>query len=170
MKKGILIIIVLLSLQGVSQSLRHGKGNSGVHATFHLSEFGKAFSVGYTNYYKEKFVFKVKFNYESGIIGLTNYDSFKFFPTLIYTPFNYNNKLFLNLNGGILVGLEKQLALSENPEHTNLIYGGIVGAELEGFIINNVAVFGNYHQMYQIGSDFGKFRYQYGIGLRYYIK
>jgi len=78
--------------------------------------------------------------------------------------------VFLNLNGGIIVGLEKQLALEEIGENTNLIYGGIVGAEIEGFIVNNIAVFGNFHQMFQAGSDFGKWRYQYGIGLRYYFQ
>jgi len=170
MKNTLLIIVSLIALQGFSQSLRHGKGNSGIHATFHLSEFGKAFSLGYTNYFQEKLVFNGKFNFEYGTIGLTNYESYKLIPSLVYTPFHYQNKVFLNLNGGIIVGLEKQLALEEIGENTNLIYGGIVGAEIEGFIVNNIAVFGNFHQMFQAGSDFGKWRYQYGIGLRYYFQ
>lgn len=170
MKKILLILTTLIALQGYSQSLRHGKGNSGIHATYHRSDFGQAISLGYTNYFQEKLVFNGKLNYEFGTIGLAKFDSYLLIPSLVYTPFHIDNKVFLNLNAGIIVGLENQKALEEIGAKTNLVYGVIVGAEIEGFVSNNVALFGNFHQMFQAGSQFGRWRYQYGLGFRFYFQ
>lgn len=153
-----------------AQGLRHVKGNLGIDATIHLTKFDPAFSIGYANYITERWIQKTKFNYEKGKIGSSNYQTFFIIPTVSYSQLNIKSIVFFNLEFGGFIGIET----SENSEfiknETVLLYGINAGIEIEYFIINKLAIISNINELISFSSKFGNYRYQLGIGVRFFIK
>ena len=52
---------------------------------------------------------------------------------------------------------------------SKLIYGAVVGAEIDVIISNRLSIVAKTSQFYHVNSDFGKFTNFSGLGLRYYF-
>lgn len=170
MKKILLIIITLFIINNVhTQSLRHVEGNVALDATIHITDYAPAYSLVYTHFFKDDVLFKVKLNYEKGIIGTSNYTAYLLSPTVAHTPLKIKSSLFFNFELGGIIGVEQ----ASNPEYVekfnNLIYGLNGGIEIEYYFINNIALLMNFNELITQNSKFGNARYQVGFGLRLII-
>lgn len=171
MKKLIFITLFMVLVSSIKgQTMRHVKGNVGVEFSGHLTAFDPAFSIGYTNFFKDDIIGKVKFNYEAGNIGLSDYRAMFLMPSIQHTPFNIKSVVFFNIEGGLVIGVEK----SSNPEfileENTFLYGFNMGQETEFFIGGKIAILLNINQLLTFNSKFGNARYQIGTGVRYFIK
>jgi len=173
MKKIIIILFVLFLIIPFglkSQTMRHVKGNQSIDVTAHLTAFSPAYSVGFSNYFKEKLIGKLKLNYESGRIGISDYTAVLLMPSVTYTPFNFKSIAFFNLEGGIVLGMEKGSNESFIENINTFIYGINLGSEVEIFIGSKIALLVNFNEIITFSSKFGNARYQIGSGVRIFIK
>ena len=169
--KNLFITLMLSFMAGFSfsQSLIHTKGKQGIGLSAHLTEFGYAINGNYLNFIKEKYYLKGSINYEYGEIGFTEFDNFLLMPSFGFSPYNLSNKLYLNIEGGALIGFENIREKFDYPNTSTFIYGFSGALELEYFISTSISIKANFNQMYALNSLLGNFRYQAGIGFNFYL-
>jgi hypothetical protein len=165
-----LLFISAILISGISkaQSLRNVKGSKGIDVTGHYAKFGKAFSLGYSENVEDKVSIKARLNYETGLITHTNYNVISIIPSATYTLINLKSILFIDGEIGGFGALEKAKNIDFAIDETTGIYGVVAGGEAKVFI-KNVALLFNFYEFYTLKSKFGTYRYQAGVGARFYF-
>ncbi len=170
-KNTLVLIITLFILNNIqAQKLRHVEGNVAIDVSIHLTDYAPAYSLVYTHFFKDDMLFKVKLNYEKGLIGLSNYTAYLLSPTVAHTPLKIKSSLFLNFELGGIIGVEQASNPEYVEEYNTFLYGVNGGVEAEYYFLNNIAVLLNINELITQNSKFGNARYQIGFGLRLIIK
>ncbi len=179
--KKLLSVLLLLSFEASAQnqnqqstpeekiSLRHIEGFRGFDITTGVNQYGKQFSLGYSQFESEKFIARIVLNYEYGKINLTSYNTNYIFIELNHTVFKIKDRVFLNLGYGALAGEENSSNEVLNNKTDNFSYGLLLDANSEIYVLNKLALLIEFKEIWDNGSSFGPFRYYANAGFRFYL-
>jgi hypothetical protein len=168
MKKISFIMLVLFACMRFADvnAQRHVQGISAIDVQGGISGKGIYFGLGYTKFLGEKTYGKLNANYEMATIGRTDYKQYFINITPAYSLANINESVYFNVLGGLSAGLETAKSAETNLDLSKFIYGGLVGAEIEIYFSDKVALLLNGSQHIMFGSKVGNTRYYGGGGFR----
>lgn len=167
----IILITFFLSLSFLAktQFLVHTKGIKGISANFHYTEQGNAFSIDFRKFIEDKSYFRIAGNFETGTIGYAAYEDYLVNGTFGYSPFNVKQKLYFNIEAGVLLGFESRDEMFDYPKQSQFVYGFNGLAEIEYFLSSNFAIGVHFQQHYLFSTILGSLRYQIGGGFKLYF-
>lgn len=162
--------LLLLSFAAEAQIGRL-KGVEGVEVIAGISELGYFINPNYSYNLSNSFVVKAGPFYERGNYYDVNFSSIGADAKANWHFWNMKQILYFSLQGGVTGSYDFISNFHiENPESSKgLKYGLFGGWEAEFHKLRKVVIVVNGNQRVLFGTDFGMFRYQIGVGLRYIL-
>ncbi len=174
--KGILLLLFLLPLMGISQSYSHTFAVSG-------GFFGEGYGgeLAYNTHLSETTFTQLAFDvaladYKAGETRVP-YSSFTAGYSYFVTVYSRQRKMqVLSIGAGPLAGYE--LANSGKNDISNVvsldgeskfIFGAIASLDVDIILTEHMSLIIKSSEFYHVNSDFGKFTNLSGVGLRYYF-
>ncbi len=171
MKKIVFYVFVLtflsITFPGLSQ-LRHDKGINAVGASLLLTKTGSGAMFEFSHYLSQGFYFKGGIGLEGGKENLLKYKGHIFDVSGIYSPIIINNKVFINIQGGLNASQYKMISEGYRDEKATK-FGPFIGLEVEGYITYDLILVLNTNQRFFFKDDFGKNRHFISLGIKYQI-
>ena len=164
----LLVVLCLFSFSSFGRSKnRHIQGTYGLELSGGLTSYGTALNLGYIQFLRNKKQNRYNLEYDWGNTGTTDYSHLRLSYAYQYSVYDIRSDVFFSIKGGALATYEKQK--NDLLDKTNdKITGGIMaGAEVEGFLNNDISIILNAQQYYIAGSKLGKFTAGLTLGVRY---
>lgn len=156
--------------------LRHIKGIKGLDFIGGIGKDCYNVEISYFNFLSDVFYLRTSLNFEKTTFPSVVLNDYVFKPSLNYTLFKLGQSVFVNAEAGAFAGIESntQYVPADNktyiyPAAGKLIYGGVLGANIEVYLNGNVSLIGSILQYYIKGSDYGNWKYQLNGGFRFII-
>lgn len=183
MKKALLIILmctVSLSFAqgGYGNMTNHQKGNISIEPSVNIGKRNKGAGLMFGYYISDFFVVRAgatyrKFNYYSyseNILEANVELAYTVYSPRYDDPFLHKFNLALSLGGAYenVKVTSKTVLIDPYPKYY-YVYGG---AQLEFTVSDHIGLIGNFRQFYAINGSkdkLGNWRYDYGLGFRYYL-
>lgn len=121
---------------------RHSQGSKGIFINGGITSKSYLGSLGYSYYFKKYYSLDISLLYESGEYNYTGFNSYRIIANNNLNLFTYEKALFLNCHIGGFIGREKvnDLLVEENSNKQYNTYGIFLGANIEYFITNKIAL------------------------------
>lgn len=188
----IIILPFLLSLLIVEKAFaqRYLPGQKGIQVTasaidgFHLSKGDKqafAFGIGMATYNKSgnRWIFgaeylQKQFEYSSQYVPVSQFTGeIGYYKQMLS---DYSKTFFVSVGASAMSGYETvnwgESLLDDGAELTNkdkFLYGGAIGMEIETFLNDRLVLLVHARERILFGSTVSKFRFQYGLGIKFII-
>ena len=153
----------------INLKLRHIKGVKGMEIGGGITKFGSYYQASYLHFIKDKFYMKPSFAFETGKIGLTQYQEHSLFIEFDRDLFVLKEFLFVSV--GLAPAIQVQNTNNEIVKPNNIYYplGVMMNVNLEFFIFNKVTLNAQVAEIYSPKDKFGAFRYTIGGGVKIYF-
>ena len=166
------LVLSFLIVKGQEQDekvrlkLRHLKGVQGIDLGCGITKFSSYYQFSYYYFFSDKYFIKPTLSYETGKIGLTNYNEYSLFVS--FERCFVKLKDFVFINGGLAP--VPQLQNTQNDvllkNETFFPLGVSADINVELFVLNKLALFGSFNEIYSPKDKFGNFRYMVGGGIK----
>ena len=146
--------------------LRHLKGVQGIDIGGGITKFSNYYQFSYYYFFSDKYFIKPSLSYEVGKIGLTNYNEYSLMVSFERCFVKFRDFVFIN--GGLAPVPQIQNTQNDVLEKSGTFFPLGVSADVnvELFVLNKVALFGSFNEIYTPKDKFGNFRYMLGGGIK----
>ena len=150
----------------IKLKLRHIKGVHGIDIGSGITKFSSYYQFSYYRFFSDNYFIKPSLSYEVGKIGLTKYNEYSLFVS--FERCFVKLKDFVFINGGLAPVMQLQNSQNDVLEKSGTYFPLGVSADvnIEVFVLNKVALFGSFNEIYTPNDKFGNFRYLFGGGLK----
>ena len=183
MKKIYLILTILLSFLAFSQGgygniTNHQRGNLSIEPSVRIGENNKGLNLLFGYYLNDFLVVRAGATYRKFDYKSYNEDILEGNMEIVYTVYSprYDDPFLHKFNFATALGLAyENVKVTSNTSlidpYPKYIYA-YAGAQLEFTISDHIGLIGNFRQYYAVNGSkekIGNWRYDYGVGFRYYL-
>ncbi len=118
--------------------VRHVKGIEMIGAGAGIITDGNNFSISYQKYLDRLFSIKASAMYETVYVKDFKYDLYALYPEGLFTLLSNKKTLFLNLEGGIILGFDRLRSKEIDLDKRKFVIGQTVGLNSEIFLLSNI--------------------------------
>ncbi len=167
----ILIMLVMTFLLTSIASLSKAQivsGQNALDADIGKSDLGYIVHAGYLHFFSSNLSVKGALFYESASPYQLNYQNQGIEALARYRIVDLKDIFFLTPYGGLCLNYDK-LSPVKKEYRTSLNYGFKAGVEVEAVLSDNFSFVGYFSQIDLMKKHLGNLRYDYGIGIRFYL-
>jgi Conjugative transposon protein TraO len=162
----VLLSAGLLLVHPSASAQRHIRGIKAIDLQGGISGKGWYASAGYVRFFSPKLYGRINATHESARIGEMDYRNTFLNVTPAFSFANISDRFFFSLLLGLSAGLETAKNAGTALDERKIIYGGLIGGEMEVYMGDRVALVLTGTQNYMLGGEIGKSRLYAGGGLR----
>lgn len=165
----LLLFFVSFFIRGYTQTnVRHYEGVSASEINLSKTSIGTSLKIGYSRYLSDKIYIKSNLGYGSGRKHQILFREFSLDGLINYSVINLNGLVFINVSAGPVL-LHERVKNIVPSINSKFVGGGKGGIEIEVPVYDGLLFIANGYQSYITGSELGKNRREFGLGIKVLI-
>jgi hypothetical protein len=152
------MLFLFFPVTGYSQ-LRHIDGINMGGIFYATSPNSNTFGFTYQKYLYNFLSLKGNFSFENVHYNLSTYNDYTVNPEILYTALSDKKNVFINLKGGILLGIESLNSPMFNQKFNNVFFGESLGLNGEFYITSKIKIDLDFEQRFLQNSKIATERY-----------
>lgn len=167
MKKLLLLIVVIISGLSLDAQLRYVAGSQSMGLGFGITKDAKQLHGNYKKMLRNKIGVGAGISYEWFDFKVNDADQIYVNPFGWYMIKKFNEVIFFNIKGGLLMGYETSTNKTFDESKSGVYWGQNIGLNCEFYLTNKLTIDGNIEQRFFQKSIFGHKSYLISLTLNY---